>query len=89
MCKWKQHGEWGSWVEVKVNAPELVKLKHPAGNVYMSSVSDPYQPIEKELQLTRRVLLNMDKSVHLSVQTKSNLILRDIDVLPSMGLAVN
>lgn len=94
MCRWKQHGEWGSWVEVKVNAPELVKLKHPAGNVYMSSVSDPYQPIEKELQLTRRVLLNMDKGVHLSVQTKSNLILRDIDVLLQfenidVGLTIN
>ena len=81
MCRWKSYGAWGSWVEAKVNAPTLIKGKYVRGRVYMSSVSDPYQPIERKLLLTRRVLANMHKGVRLSVLTKSDLILRDLDVL--------
>ncbi|RLE50436.1 MAG: radical SAM protein [Candidatus Methanomethylicota archaeon] len=94
MCRWKRYGEWGSWVEAKVNAPELIKNRYVHGVVYMSSVSDPYQPIERELKLTRRVLENMDENICLRILTKSNLILRDIDVLMKfkhleVGLTVN
>jgi len=78
--KWKNYGDWGSWIEVKSNAPELVRKK-VKGTVSMSSVSDPYQPIEKELCLTRNVLINMDKDTELSILTKSDLVTRDIDVL--------
>lgn len=81
MCRWKDYGVWGSWVEAKINAPTLVKGKHVRGRVYMSSVSDPYQPVEAELLLTQRVLTNMHKGVRLSVLTKSDLVLRDLDVL--------
>ena len=49
ISRWKGYGEWGSWIEVKVNAPELVKSKFVKGKVFMSSVSDAYQPIEKEI----------------------------------------
>ena len=72
--------KWGSWVIVKENAPELVKGKKIKGLVWMSSLSDPYQPIERKLELTRRTLENMDKSIKLAIQTKSNLVLRDIDL---------
>ena len=94
MCRWKRHGEWGSWVEVKVNAPELVRARHVEGMVYMSSVSDPYQPVERGLELTRRVLESMDKKIQLRILTKSDLILRDLDVLREfkhleVGLTVN
>ena len=80
MCRWKPYGKWGTWVEIKENAPELVKGKYVKGWVWMSSVSDPYQPIEKKLKLTRSVLVNLDKRIKLAVQTKSNLVLRDIDL---------
>ena len=94
MCRWKRYGDWGSWIEAKVNAPELVRDKHVHGMVYMSSVSDPYQPIEKELKLTKRVLKNMNKDIYLRILTKSNLLLRDIDVLAQfrhleVGLTLN
>ena len=94
MCKWHKHGKWGSWVVVKENLPELVKNESAEGKVYMSSVSDPYQPIEKEIKLTRRVLENMDKKTRLGILTKSDLILRDIDVFKEfkdieVGLTVN
>ena len=83
ISKWRagDYGKWGSWVEAKINAPELVKGKYVKGKVFMSSVSDPYQPIEKELNLTRRILENMDKNIQLSILTKSDLVLRDLDIL--------
>ncbi|MDI6602627.1 MAG: radical SAM protein [Patescibacteria group bacterium] len=94
MCRWKPYGKWGTWVEVKENAPELVKGNYVRGWVWMSSVSDPYQPIEKKLKLTRRVLENMNKRIKLTVQTKSDLILRDIDLFKEfknieIGLTIN
>jgi DNA repair photolyase len=79
MCRWKNYGEWGSWVEIKENAPELAR-RFVEGKVVMSSVSDPYQPIEQELQLTRKILENMDKRTELSILTKSDLVTRDIDI---------
>jgi DNA repair photolyase len=44
-------------------------------------MSDPYQQVEKELELTKRVLENLDKNTKLSILTKSNLILRDLKLL--------
>jgi len=94
MCKWKGYGKWGSWVEVKVNAPELVRDRYVKGCVYMSSISDPYQPLEAELKLTRSILKNTDKRISLSIQTKSKLVLRDVDLFKQfkdveVGLTIN
>ena len=96
MGRWrpKNYGKWGSWVEVKENAPELVKGKHVDSWVYMSSVSDPYQPIEKKLKITRKVLENLDKRIKLAILTKSDLVLRDIDLFKKfknidVGLTIN
>ncbi len=94
MSRWKKHGQWGTWVEAKMNAPELVKNKTVSGWVFMSSVSDAYQPIEKDLKLTRHVLENLDKRIKLSILTKSDLVLRDIDLLKQfkdseIGLTIN
>jgi DNA repair photolyase len=86
--------KWGTWVIVKENAPELVKGKYVKGLVWMSSLSDPYQPIERKLKLTRKILENMDKRIKLAIQTKSDLILRDIDLFKKfknieVGLTIN
>jgi len=101
ICKWlmrmekkKVPGKWGNWVIAKINAPELVKGKKIKGSVWMSSISDPYQPIERKLKLTRKILENMDKNINLAIQTKSNLILRDIDLFKKfkkieIGLTIN
>jgi DNA repair photolyase len=94
MCRWYNYGKWGTWIVVKENLPELVKKENVKGEVYMSSVSDPYQPIEKKLKLTRNVLKNMNKNIRLGILTKSDLVLRDIDILKEfkdieVGLTIN
>ena len=94
MCKWYKYGKWGSWVVIRENVAELVKRKSVKGKVYMSSVSDPYQPIEKEIERTRRILENMDKRIRLGILTKSDSVLRDIDLFKEfkdieVGLTVN
>jgi len=96
IAKWKptDYGKWGTWVEAKINAPELICNRKVKGDVFMSSISDPYQPIEKDLKLTRRILENLDKETNLSILTKSDLVVRDIDILKkfknlAVGLTIN
>jgi len=77
---------WGRWVTVKENALELLLKKKPGvlrdKTVYMSSVTDPYQPIEKKLELTRGLLemLIARHQPRLVIQTRSPLAVRDIDL---------
>lgn len=77
---------WGKWVEVKENALKLLvkKRKSPLieKTVYISSVTDPYQPIEKDLELTRDILKELIDyhQVRLVIQTRSHLVERDIDL---------
>lgn len=82
ISRWRpaSYGKWGNWVEAKINAPELVADRHVDGWVYMSSICDPYQSVEKDLKLTRKILENLDKKTKLSIQTKSDLVLRDQDL---------
>jgi len=76
---------WGSFVDVKVNAVELLRgsvARAKPGRVWISGVCDPYQPVEKKYRLTRgclEVLLRHGWPV--TVQTKSPLVLRDLDLL--------
>src|SRR5205807_557108 len=78
---------WGRWVQVKENALSLLikRRKKPLidKTIYMSSVTDPYQPIERDLKLTRALLeeLLAYHQVHLVVQTRGSLVTRDIDLL--------
>lgn len=77
--------EWGSFVDVKVNALDRLRVEAPRrkrGVVLLSSVTDPYQPIERKYELTRgalRVLLEYQFPV--DILTKSDLVLRDLDIL--------
>ena len=78
---------WGKWVSVKENAVELLEKRKPGtldGKlIYMSSVTDPYQPVERQLELTRGLLRTMvergDKP-KLVVQTRSPDVVRDCDL---------
>lgn len=78
---------WGDWLEVKANALDLLKKKRKRPlidkSIYMSSVTDPYQPIERQLGLTRSLLeeLLTYHQVNLVVQTRGTLVTRDIDLL--------
>lgn len=53
--------------------------------IYMGYHSDPYQPCEAEYRQTRKVLeLFLDKNFSASILTKSDLVVRDIDLLKEM-----
>lgn len=73
-------------VEVKKNAPELLeralKAKRHRCMIGTGAMSDPYQPCEKDLLLTRKCLeIILKCGFGAAIQTKSDLILRDIDLL--------
>ncbi|MBN9122681.1 MAG: radical SAM protein [Planctomycetes bacterium] len=86
--------EWGKWITAKKNAAELARkqARKVAGQcVYMSSVTDPYQPVERSLMLTRGILESLTPhQPRLTVQTRGPLVARDIDVLKDFrSLRVN
>jgi len=86
MKRFTGHREkWGRFVDVKINAANLLQReikKKRAGRVWISGVCDPYQPIEKKYELTRRCLKILSKhDWPVTVQTKSYLVLRDIELL--------
>lgn len=77
---------WGQWVTVKENASTLMQKRRKGSlndkRIYMSSVTDPYQPIESKLNLTRQLLeiLAENHLPKLVVQTRSPTVVRDIDL---------
>ncbi len=81
----QQQAEWGNWLRVKQNtAKKLQRLRRElrGRTIYLSSATDPYQPIERRLQLTRAILpILAAKGAQLVVQTRSPLATRDIDLL--------
>ena len=86
MKRFTGHREpWGQFVDVKVNASDLLRVevhkKKPA-TVWISGVCDPYQPIEEKYKLTRKCLkILAHNNWPVIVQTRSPLVLRDIDIL--------
>jgi DNA repair photolyase len=86
MKRFTGHKErWGEFVDVKINAPELlgreVKKKR-IGRVWISGVCDPYQPLEEKYMPTKRCLeILAENGWPFTVQTKSPLVLRDIKTL--------
>jgi DNA repair photolyase len=77
--------EWGDFVDVKVNAPSLLQFeigKKKVGRVWISGTCDPYQPLEKKYELTRKCLEILSKHAWpVTVQTKSPLVHRDVELL--------
>jgi len=86
MKRYSGHKEpWGEFVDVKINAPEVLRKqlqRAKRGMVWISSVCDPYQPLEAKYELTRRCLKELlEKQFPVNIQTKSKLVLRDMDLL--------
>ncbi len=95
IARWKHPDEtWGTYMDVKMNAAELLKMELGAlekklktkdfGSVFLSSVTDPYVGIEVKYHLTRKcltVLADFGYEGNVSIQTKSPLVTQDIDVL--------
>ena len=79
---------WGSFVDIKMNAPELLRkqLKRAEkGTVMLSSVTDPYQPAESKYKITRKCLEVLALyQFPVNILTKSPLVLRDIDIISGL-----
>jgi DNA repair photolyase len=86
MKKFSGHTEaWGGYIDAKVNAADLLRkeiIRKKPGRVWISGVCDPYQPLEKKYELTRRcleILIRNDWPV--TLQTRSPLVIRDVELL--------
>jgi DNA repair photolyase len=80
--------DWGTFLDAKINAPQVLRKQLESrrtplqGTVFLSSVTDPYQPPEKHFELTRAVLeILLEYQPAVSILTKSDLVLRDLDLL--------
>ena len=82
--------QWGQWIAPKVNAPELLwaqRHKLHGQTVFMSSATDPYQPLERDYRLSRKCLqvLLACPTTRVIVHTRSPLVLQDLDLLQAFG----
>ncbi len=86
MQRFHPHEEpWGEFVDVKVDAPDVLvrQLRRlRPGSVFTCSACDGWQRVEQHYELTRRCCqLLLEAGFRLDILTKSELVLRDIDVL--------
>ena len=77
-------------IEIKTNAPQMLERelhrKRKPCMIGTGAMTDPYMPLEAEIGYTRRCLEVIDQyGFGLSIQTKSSLILRDLDLLKSIN----
>lgn len=80
---------WGTWVDIKQEAANILRKELRRAKekgkvtIFMSSSTDPYQPIEHKEKVTRALLEVMAANPpdFLFVQTRSPLVRRDIDLL--------
>lgn len=83
MKRFTKHEEpWGTFIDIKQcdKAINVSKLEHKS--VFLSSVTDCYNPLEEKYCITQKILkqlVNLD--CELGISTKSSLILRDIELL--------
>jgi DNA repair photolyase len=95
MQRFHPHAEtWGQFVDVKVNAVNVLARqvrRLPPGSVFTCSACDGWQEAEREYELTRRCCrMLLEAGFHLNVLTKSDLVLRDLDIFRGhdVGLGV-
>jgi len=89
MGKYSHQGEpWGSFVDVKTNSPEALRKdlgKNKPGRIFLSSVTDCYQPLEAKYVLTPKILQAIrDYSYPVSILTKSSLVQRDLKLISGL-----
>lgn len=95
MKRFTNHPEdWGEFVDVKT-WPDLKASKYHDKEIFLSSVTDPYQPLEAKFCRTRKLLEELQGSgAKISIATKSDLILRDLDLIktftnPRVSFSIN
>lgn len=85
MKRFTNHPEpWGTFLDVK-HWPDIKNpARYKGKELFLSSVTDPYQPHEAKFKRTRAILEQMQGSgAKISISTKSDLILRDLDLIRS------
>lgn len=83
MKRFTNHPEpWGAFVDVKY-WPELKNPRKYAGReLFIGSVTDPYQPLEAKYRRTRALLEELQGSgCSVSIATKSDLVVCDLDLI--------
>ena len=90
MRRFTGHREpWGEFVDVKINAQDLLRQeidRKPPGSVWISGVCDPYQPLETRYEVTRKCLeILVQHGWPVTIETKSALVLRDKRLLRETG----
>lgn len=96
MKRFTNHPEpWGNFLDVKL-WPELKNVqKYKGKEMFFGSVTDPYHPLEETYQRTRALLEQLQGSgIKLTIQTKSDLVLRDMDLIQTfsdarVGFSIN
>lgn len=78
------HERWGDFVDVKYWQPIKDPKKYAGEELFLGSATDVYQPLEEKYQRTKAILEEMRGSgCNISIATKSDLVLRDIDLIRS------
>jgi len=90
--------EWGNFVEVKTNAPEIyletceteqrwAHRRDQQFSVFFSSSTDPWQPVEKQYRITRRLLEAMciNPPDELILQTHATALVDDLDLIAALS----
>jgi len=74
--------KWGEFLDIKTFNPNQIKpQKYDGKRILLSSVTDPYLPLERKYLNTRKILESLvGTSAEISVLTKSKLVIRDIDL---------
>jgi DNA repair photolyase len=78
-------------IYVKQHAAELLRQElrqvKPGESIVIGAATDPFQPAERRYEVTRAILeeLSRHKGLHVGIITKSNLVLRDIEVLQEIS----
>lgn len=96
MKRFTNHPEpWGDFLDVKYWPEIRNPQKYCGKELFFGSVTDPYNPQEEDFLRTRTLLEQLQGSgIKLSIQTKSDLVLRDMDLIKSfpdarVGFSIN
>ena len=96
MKRFTNHPEpWGEFLDVKYWTPIKNPQKFSSKELFFGSVTDPYIPQEEKYCRTRTLLEELQGSgIKLSIQTKSDLVLRDLDLIKTfrdarVGFSIN
>ena len=83
MKRFTNHPEpWGEFIDVKMWPPIQHPEKYAGKEAFLGSVTDCYQPCEAKYQRTRALLEQLQGSgISISIATKSDLVLRDLDLI--------